>query len=176
MKITNIRALTQMPLASIQGIFGEKTAGVVDLLQLQPGSEYLGHNEPAYRVPHGLGIPMRAQGAFSRSDIHNAFDSAVGRKKLGVLLVRSSATDDRHGTNPTYFSPYDLRTPQSIQNSTKLFTSHVESLLDASPDMGALAMQMVGDWSRLPDGSPVISERSISFIADSHSCYRPDEM
>lgn len=162
----NIRALVGAPAATVAG-YGRKTAGVVELLRLRDGAPV------RYDVPDGWAIPPRSQGACTHQELQCAFDALVAARPRGALMARSSGLGELPGQNPTLVSGYDHA---DRAGSFRRFADNVEAVLDAGPDVGVLAMAMVGKLSRLKDGTRVLGFRSTSFVADTHSAFRSADM
>lgn len=160
-------SLTALPAANLAA-FGIKTAGVVNLMNLAPASPV------PFTVQDGLAIPADASRGLAAADVRGAFDdltSDMGSK--GALLVRSSAIDEEPGQNITRFVAYER---ERADESFARFCGAIHEVGESKASMGVLLMPLVGGLKMLTDGSEALGWDNVSFVADSHSPFSPDEV
>lgn len=149
-------------------VYGVKNAGHSQLLELQSQSPV------PYRVPDAWAVPPLSLGNFSSTHIRQAFnDLTRGLSHVAVLMARSSATNEKPGEGPSPFSLYD---PRDVDGSFARYAASVTEVLETSRTMGVQLTQMVGDPVTLEDDRVVIGRNSVSFVADSHHPFVPDDM
>ncbi len=164
-----------VPIGSLVGVspgvlesYGLKSAECATLLELQPASPF------DYEVPEAFAIPAREDASFVEGDIDDTFDALTsGMDDRAVLMARSSSKIEAPGANPTYSVGFD---PTDRSGSRKNFRDAVVRLLDHSPQMGVLAMPMVGTPRQVEGAGLTFGYDNVSFVADSHHPASPDEM
>jgi hypothetical protein len=168
--LVNLSALSSVPVATVAAGFGLKTAGVVQLLNDQPGVESLYR----YEVPGGFAIEVDRYKDVPDAELKVALDAlSAGMKHGGALLVRSSSVEEKPGQNETVFVHVDAHDPLATFGR---FCKAIRRVCGSSKGMGALVMPLVSGPARCVDDDTALGVDNVSFVADTHSASNVREM